>query len=333
MSHPTESRTRLGAVRRYPGDLAVVSVVAILVDVLVTTLPTGSALRLFLALPLVTILPGYALVAMLFPANARTARQQAASERARRPGGIDVVERFGLAFVTSLAIVPVVAMVLAVTKWGLTPRSASVALGLVTVGFAQLAAVRRLRLPEPDRFELSLKGGFTRLRNSADQGALASVSTILLVVCVATALSVVGYALVSPQEPDGYTELGLYTENEDGELVADGYPSELGPEESAELTLTVENQHGEFKDYEIVVQQQRLEDGEVVDRTEIDRLDPNVEKGETARLDHGLEPSAEDETVRVVYLLYDGAVPDEPTIDNADEDVFVWITVTDTADE
>lgn len=333
MSHPTESRTRLGAVRSYPGDLAAVSVFAILIDVFVTMLPTGSDLRLLLALPLVTILPGYALVAMLFPANARATHQRAADETGGRPGGIDVVERFGLSFVTSFAIVPVITMALAVTRWGLTPRSASISLGLFTVGFAQLAAIRRLRLPEPDRYEFSVRDGVSRLRHSADQGVLASVSTILLVACVATALGVTGYALVAPQDPGGFTELALYTEDEDGELVADDYPSELGPEESATLVLTVENQHNEFKDYEVVVQQQRLEDGEVVERTELDRFDPNVESGETARIDHTLEPSAEGETVRIVYLLYDGAVPEEPTIDNADEDVFVWTTVTDASDE
>lgn len=328
MSHPIESRTRLGVVRSYPFDMALVSILAVVAYLLVTTLPAENELRLAAALPLVLFLPGYALVSMLFPAAAETARERTGGDRLGRHG-IDRIERLSLSFATSLMIAPVVAIGLAATEWGLTARTAAVALGALTVGLSQLGAIRRLRVPETDRFRVSLRGTIARTRRSTDEGVIAAASTLLLAACVVTAFGVIGFALVSPQSGASFTELGLFTEDEDGELVANEYPSELEPDESASLTATVENQQGEEETFVLVVQQQRIEDGDVVDRTRLDRFETVVEDGETERLEHDLEPEADGETVRIVYLLYEDAAPENPSIENAEEDVFVWMTVTD----
>lgn len=327
MSLPTGTATRFGFVRRYPFDLALVSAAAIVSSLGLTTLQIGSELRLLLALPLLLFLPGYAFVSVLFPTRARRAHRDRPSERF--PRGIDLAERLALSVALSLAIAPLVTIGLAPSQWGLNAESAAAVLGVATVGLAQIGVVRRVRIPEPDRYTVTAGSIYRRIRPDREGGLLASVTSLLLVVAVVGAIGALLFALVSPPAAGGFTELGVYTEDEGGDLVADEYPDELAPGESTPLVVTVDNQEGEEAAYTVVVQEQRLEDDEVVERTELDRIETTVADGDTERIDHDLSPTASDGTVRVVYLLYEGDVPANPTIENADEDVFVWVTVAD----
>ncbi len=87
MSFPTAAETRLGRVREYPMDLAIVSLAAALAFLLITSVPAESPLRLLVAFPLALFLPGYALTSFLFPAVERAARETAATTVEQRPRG------------------------------------------------------------------------------------------------------------------------------------------------------------------------------------------------------------------------------------------------------
>lgn len=331
MSLATKTKTRVGAVRSYPTDLAAVSLAAVVSYLLITTNPSGNALRLLAALPLVAFLPGYALVAVLFPARARSSRETVAESEEGYPRGIDAIERVALSMALSVLVAPIVTMVIAPSQWALSPEATAGALAGGTIAFAQAGVVRRIRVPEPDRFDVSAASFLRRIRPTSDGGVVGTASSLLLaagVVATAIALSV---SLVSPPAAGGYSELGLYTDEENGELVADDYPDELAPGESEQLVLSIENHEGEETTYTVVVQQQRLEGDAVTERTELDRFSETVPDGETATIDHELAPTASDGQVRVTYLLFEGDVPDEPTRANADEDVYVWVTVSDDA--
>jgi len=95
MSHRTSSRTRFAFVRRYPFDLAAVSIGAVLAFLVVTAFESGNGLRLFVTMPLSLFLPGYALVSVLFPARSGT-RGNGGDGRRGPTRGIDITERVGL---------------------------------------------------------------------------------------------------------------------------------------------------------------------------------------------------------------------------------------------
>ncbi|WP_254764766.1 DUF1616 domain-containing protein [Natrinema marinum] len=330
MSHRTNTWTGIGIVRRYPFDLAAVSIGALLASAIVTTFDTDSSLRLFVTFPLALFLPGYAVVSVLFPADKRPAQETASTAAAvvTRPRGIDAIERAGLAFVLSLAIVPVIAIALPFTEWGLTTTSVAAALTLVTVLTAQLGAVRRLRVPDGERFTVSLTAGLERLRGD-DTGAVA-VSSVVLVLAIGLAVSALFVGFLMPASAGGFTELALYSEDEDGEMVAGGLPSDIEPGESVPFILSIENQEGEQREYTVVVQQHAVSDGEVVERTELRRIEASVDDGSTGTGRRSVTPTAgPGETVRITVLLYQGEPPDDPTIDNAIEDTHFWVTVTD----
>lgn len=331
MSHETNTRTRLGFVRRYPVDLAAVSVGAAVAYALITSLEGAAALRLVGTLPLTLFLPGYALVSVLFPASERETRETASAADAVYPGGIDGTERVGVAFALSLAITPIVVMVLAVTDWGLTGRSIAAALAISTVVLAQLGVVRRLRTSEPERFTVSAFAPVRRLRTEG--GFVATMSSVLLVAAIGAAVSALLVGFLVPPSAGGYTELGLYTETEDGELVAGNLTDEVAPGESVPITIGIENEEGERVDYTVVVQQQTLEDGEVVERTELRRLEAGIDDGSMGTGERTVTPTAAPgETVRISVLLYQDEPPAEPTNENAAEDTYFWVTVTGDGD-
>ncbi|WP_254524296.1 DUF1616 domain-containing protein [Natrinema caseinilyticum] len=327
MSHRTNTSTRFGFVRRYPFDLAAASAAALLAYVTVTAFGSDSPLRLFVTFPLALFLPGYATVSVLFPAGKRNARRTASSAAVARPRGIDLVERAGLSFVLSLAIVPLLVLVLPLTEWGLSSTSVAAGLCIGTIVTAQIGVVRRLRTPDSERFSGSLSAVRERLRR--DESGAATASSILLVLAIGMAISSLFVGFLMPVSAGGFTELGLYSEDEDGEMVAGRLPSEVEAGESIPYILSIENQEGEDTDYTVVVQQQVVEDGEVVERTELSRIDASVADGATGTGERSVTPTvAPNQTVRISMLLYHGDPPDEPTNENAAKETHFWVRVT-----
>jgi len=325
MSHRASTWLRFGFIRRYPFDLAAVSVGAAVAYLLVTRFGTESELRLFAMVPLVLFLPGYALVSTLFPTDKRSANRTAATAAEARPRGIDGIERMGLAFVLSLAIVPLIVLVLPVTDWGLSAQSIAAAFAAVTVVLAQLGVVRRVRTPDTERFTVAPIASLGRLRNAG-----VTASSVVLVIAIGTAVSALFVGVLLPVSAGGYTELALYSETDDGEVVAGELPSDVAPGTSIPITIAIENHEGTQQDYTVVIQQQVLEDDAVVERTELQRLNTTVADGTTARSERSVTPTvAANETVRISVLLYHDEPPATPTNENAAEETHFWVNVTD----
>jgi len=76
---------------------------------------------------LVLYLPGFSLLELLFP----TGKQ------------IDSLERFALSIGVSLAVIPLIGLVLNFTQWGIRFASVTVALGTFTIGVLAAAAARK----------------------------------------------------------------------------------------------------------------------------------------------------------------------------------------------
>jgi uncharacterized membrane protein len=327
MSHRTNTWLGVGFVRRYPIDLAAVSIGAVVASLIVTSVARESAARLFVTVPLALFCPGYALVSALFPAGARDAQEAATTTAERRPCGVDGIERVGLGFVLSLAIVPLVVILLPVAGVGLTATSIATALAVWTVVVAQIGVVRRFRTPDGERFTVSSAVG---LRSLTGDTTLATASTVLLVLAIGTAISALLVAVLVPASAGGFSELALYNETEDGELVAGELPNEIEQGESVPVTIAIENQEGGDREYTVVIQEQVLEDGTVVERTEVRRIEATVSDGTTGIGERSVTPTAEPgETVRISVLLYEGDPPATPTTENAAEETHFWVTVTE----
>lgn len=335
MSSPTETVRRFAIARGYPADLAVVSLAAIGCYYGIAAVPPGSRLRIGIAAPLLFFLPGFALVSVLFPGSDRSGRAE--SGRVDRSAGIDGAERVGLSFAVSIATLPLLALVLGMTDSGLAGSStaAAAALAWLTVLGAVVGAVRRLRLPADERYAARPFAWFEPLGYDRTSG-VATLSAVLLLATICATGAVLAFALASPPAAGEYTELAIYGEDENGDDAVGELPDAVAPLEGIPLAVEVTNREGERRDYTVVIQQQRVEDGTVLDRTELGRMDYRVDDGDSVRNERTVLPMAADgETVRIVVLLFDAddGVPAVPTMEDADRDVYFWTHVTGDPDD
>ena len=100
--------------------------------VMIPPLNEISPVRIILGLPLVLFLPGYALIAALFP----------------RKDDLDGIERVALSFGLSIAIVPLLGLALNYTPFGIRLSPVFTVLSVFTISLAICAYVRRRRITE-----------------------------------------------------------------------------------------------------------------------------------------------------------------------------------------
>ncbi|WP_128475860.1 DUF1616 domain-containing protein [Halorussus pelagicus] len=315
--------------------LAVVGYVAVAVVALSQSGVYGTPLAAALGLPLLFFAPGYALVSALFPgATPDDARSDATPDDAGQHG-LSGTERAALGFGVSLALLPLVGVAVSLSPWQLAPATVLLAVALVTVAFAVVAAGRRVRRPADRRFSLPLGVWLDDARRAFSTGPLSERAlNVGLVVGVALAVSAMGYAIAAPGPGQSYTEVALLSQNETGELVAEDYPETIEQGQSRPLVVELTNREGERTDYSVVVELQRVRKGDggrakVVEQRQLTTFSPTVAAGETWRTTHEVAPTMTGEDLRLIYLVYEGDPPRDPTAENAYRRAHIWTNVTE----
>ena len=322
-----------------PADLAAVALVTILMGAAVA-LPVlrSTPLRTLLAVPFVLFIPGYAIVAALFPeAGASTdaaSEEPAESAQAAEPG-LTYVERAALSFGVSIAVVPLVGLVLNITPFGIQLAPVLLSVAGVTFAAAALALYRRLQLPASDRFAVpyrqwgrSVVGVFSGHESNLDRAL-----TVLTVVALLLAVTSAGYAFAVPKQADAFTELYLVTEQDDGELIADDYPTEFVRGESKPLVVGVGNYEHQRVEYSLVVELQdaTVENNstQIRDRDELLRRQLSVADEETWEHKVNVTPDMTGDRLRLSFMLFKGEPPSNPTTDETYREAYLWISVSE----
>lgn len=334
-------------VRTLPADIAaLIALIILTIGAVFLPIVRQTPVRILLGLPFVLFIPGYALIAALFPGGGEleiASEDETATETGTdqedivdgpvSESGISGLERVAFSFGTSIAIVPLVGLVLNFTPWGIRLVPIMVALSGVTLVLLGVAAWRRRQLPEEDRFRVPYQEWGTatwaelRYPETRTDGAL----NILLIVSLLVALGSVGYAVGVPKSGEQFTEFYLLTENEDRELVADDYPTNFTAGESQSLYLGISNHEQEQVEYSVVVELQdvHFENNSTIveSQTELRRFQKRVAANETWQLNHTISPEMTGDRLRLTYLLYKGDVPANPTVENAYRETHLWINV------
>ncbi|RDI69691.1 DUF1616 domain-containing protein [Halopelagius longus] len=321
------------SVRSVPADLAAVLGVTLL-TVAVVFLPTvrETPIRIVVGLGFVLFVPGYAFVAALFPERGPELHSDDEGTDAE---GIDVLERVALSFGTSIAIAPLVGLALNFTLLGLrlTPIVATLSAFIAVMVF--VAVQRRSELSPEDRFYVpyrrwvaSARDGLVRPDTRTDMGL-----NVLLAVSVLLAAGSVGYSVATTPDGSTFSELYLLTEDESGELVADDYPTEFTRGESKPLVVGVENHERTTQSYTVVSVLQRVSvennTTTVLEQQRLQEFQPTLEHNETWRQRHSVEPTMSGDRLRLVYLVYRGDAPADPTVENAYRETHLWINVSE----
>lgn len=351
--------------RALPVDLAAVTLgVGVTLATVFLPVISETPLRVVFGLVFVLFLPGYAFVAALFPEAgsgptetdpSSTEENHSTTRPAPEPGteaaadavgdtadhtpqeqaGIDGIERVALSFGLSIAIVPLIGLVLNFTPWGIRLAPIAISVSGVTLICVAVAAQRRWALPADEQFTVPyrewLAAGRTELFEPESQTDAAL--NVVLAISILLALSSVGYAVAVPPQGEQFTEFYLLTEQPNGELVADDYPTDITIDEQPELIVGIANNEYDSQEYTVIVQlQDVVREGNtttVTDRTELDRFTTTVAHNETHHERRVLTPTRTGTDLRVQYLLYTGEPPANPTAETAYRDLHLWLNVTE----
>ena len=250
----------------------------------------SNILRIILGIPFVLFCPGYTLMAALFT----------------KKEGMGGIERVALSFGLSIAVVPLIGLILNYTPWGirLEPILYSAASFILIASI--IAWLRRRRLTEHERFAIQ----FQVTMPGWSEGVWGKVLAITVVVAILATLGTLGYVIATPKVGETFTE--FYILGQDGK--AANYPKELKVGEKGEVIVGIVNHEGKEVSYrvEVVVgSQESTEVGPVV------LVDEQKWEGEVSFV-----PEVAGENQKVEFLLYkDGEV--EPCL----EPLHLWVDV------
>jgi uncharacterized membrane protein len=257
-------------------------------------------LRNVLGLPLVLFLPGYALIAALFPAKS----------------DLDGIERTALSFGLSIAIVPLIGLVLNYTPFGIRLLPVLVCLSIFIFIMCWLAYIRRASLPETEAFEISFSAAALSLKNEIlekPESKLDRALTIILILSILMSVATLEYVILTPKEGEHFTE--FYVLGPQG--IADNYTTDYTLGQSGTMIVGIVNHEYRPVNYTMQV---RLEN----------QLLPLPENLQHITLDHNetweetvtFTPPLVGQNMKLEFLLFNETDKTTPY-----RDLHLWINV------
>jgi len=216
----------------YSKDLQIVAMIIILTALFVLLPPLNtSPVRTILGIPMVLFVPGYALIAALFP----------------RKNDLDGIERLALSFGLSIAVVPLIGLGLNFTPFGIRLVPIIVSLSVFTVAMLLIAYLRRSKLSEEERFEVPFSNIYSSLKSdifSSKQG-IDRILTIILILSIMASIITLIYVIVTPKQGEKYTEFYILGDN--GK--AQGYPTLMEAGKTSSVIVGITNQEYVLTNY------------------------------------------------------------------------------------
>lgn len=302
----------------------------------------GPPLSVGLGALAVLVAPGYAAAVGLFPRR-RTELHQPGQQSGNpiEDHRTTSFERAGLGLGLSVCIVSLVGLGMHFSVWGVQSVAFLTAVGLVTLFLSGVAVLSRLGVPPRDRWYprplsvLSALGELKTTRRTSpltvSDGAASGgqrLVTAALILGLVLAGSGLGFALVTVDNGERYTELYLLSEDpETGELVAGNYPSKVPRGGEATVVVGVENRERQRMNYTVISLLQRFDEtGRLVGQQRLGEVTTTVPHNESDRFQLQIQPELSGTELRVTVLLYKDPPPEGAvTADTAYRQVHFWI--------
>jgi uncharacterized membrane protein len=222
--------------RQLPLDLLVVSGLVLLTDILVL-LPvlSGSFLRTYLGILMVLLLPGYALTGAIFPAK----------------NDLEGIERAVVSLGLSIAVVPIMGLVLNYTDWGIREIPILTAISVFTLLMCAVAYYRRRLLPETEVFDIQFKAAFSDMTADIKKSgsAIDRFLAIFLILSVIASVVSLAYIIGTPKEGEHFTEFYILGPNR----TADNYQTDFIQGEKGTVYVGIINHEYRPVDYTLDV--------------------------------------------------------------------------------
>jgi uncharacterized membrane protein len=206
------------------GDLLVATWMVATVLCIYVPVLNQSFLRVVFALPMILFIPGYVLIAALFPGREE----------------LDGIERLALSFGLSIAVVPLIGLVLNYTPWGIRLDPIVVSLVIFTSAMLVIAQYRRSLLPVEQRFIVPFRAMVKSTRSELfepGQSRLDRALSVILIIAIVAAIGTTTYVIVVPKEGEKFTEFYILGP---GGKAAD-YPTRFPVGEEQSLIIGIGN--------------------------------------------------------------------------------------------
>ncbi len=221
------------------------------------TSPALISLRVVLSLPLLLFIPGYCVVAALFP----------------KTSDLSGIERSVLSFGLSIAVVPLIGLILNFTPWGIRLEPIILSVSLFTLVMILLAWYTRHVLPPEERFRISfrispesdLEEEATERKKRFDRLSVA----ILLIAILFTIITAM-YVISVPLEGEKFTEFFILGNNR----TADSYPDHIVPGQNYQMYVGVGNHENRGTRYVIETWMMHTEFVNATNSSRILSMDP-----------------------------------------------------------
>ncbi len=188
-----------------------------------------------LAILLVLFVPGYVLVAALFPGSNAEGKPE-----------IDWIERIALSFGLSIAVVPLLGLLLNFTPFGIRFAPIVATIAVFTVGIGYAAYWRRMRLPSERRLSLTVD---LSVPDWKEYSALDKGLTIALAASIVVAGGTLAYVVLTPRPGETFTE--FYLLGPSGK--ATGYPTRLNVSQNASVIIGLADHEAATVNYTVRV--------------------------------------------------------------------------------
>ncbi|AKB18898.1 MULTISPECIES: DUF1616 domain-containing protein [unclassified Methanosarcina] len=291
--------------QKFPSDLLFVVGFVVLTDIFVLIpVLSESFIRTVLGLPLVLFLPGYALTAVLFPTKT----------------GLEGIERAALSVGVSVAVVPLIGLVLNNTSFGIKEVPLLVSLSVFVILACAAAYIRRRQFSEDKAFGVSFKASAYSLLAQVlgkTESSTEKILRIFLAISILALVGTVAYISIVPHEQEPFTE--FYILGPDGK--ADNYTTDYVQGESGTVVIGIANHEHRAVNYTMDV---RLENRSLPLPENL----INIKLDDNTTLEEPLEitPSVEGENMELQFLLFNETEKAVPY-----RDLRLWINVTEEA--
>jgi uncharacterized membrane protein len=316
---PALSPSRSG--QEFPADLMFVVIwLTASIGAIYLPLPDTTFLRVILTLPLVLFIPGYCLIAALFP----------------KKDDIDLIERIVLSIGLSLVIVPLIGLGLNFTSWGIRLDPIVISVVLFTLVMILISFYRRSLFPLEERFSFPFSEirGTIRKEIFPDGGSrVEKLLSSVLILAILIAILVTIYVIAVPKDGERFTEFFILGENR----TAADYPDTINVGQNYPMYVSVVNHEYRNITYTIETWVIRTEIDNVTNISTITEMDPNdrllftLSHNESALIPYNLSVKKTGYN-RLEFLLFDEIVPGFNTtgsdrINASYRDLHLWVAV------
>jgi len=309
--------------QEFPADLTLIALwLAVNLGVIYLPILNETIAKPLLIIPFMFIIPGYCLIAALFPKN----------------DDISTSERIVLSIGLSVAVVPLIALGLNYTPFGIRLDPILIALSVFTLAMILVAHYRRALLPREKRFRVpfyEIAGTIGNLLFPTEGSMADRILTVVITLAILASILATVYVIAVPKEGERFTEFFILGENK---MAAD-YPYLIIAGQNYPLFIGVGNHEYQDMTYTIETWTVLTEFDNQTNSTTIIAMDPldqhplTLTHNETVILPYTLSLSQTGYD-RVEFLLFYGTVPG-PEVTGSDrinasyQDLHLWVTIRD----